>query len=1037
MKRNTHTNFLIRNKMTLFLLLASFLISANVFSQGGRTITGTITSVDDNMPLPGVNIVVEGTSAATVTDFDGNFQLSVPGNDAVLVISYVGFLTKNVPVGSQTNFTISLETDVQSLSEVVVVGYGTVKKSDLTGAVGTIDSESLTERNITNPVESLQGLVPGVQVSNSTGRIGDGFNITIRGQNSIGGGGDPLFVVDGVPTDNIDFLNPQDIERMDILKDASSTAIYGSRGSNGVVIVTTRSGAGAKGGLTVSVESFVGVKDVARLPDLMAPQTWWDYHQSAYLATAGTDPNTGTVTAATLADAVGGGGSNSELLRRVAANESFDWYDAVLKTGVQQNTYVNASGRAENGLGYNLGIGYQNETGNIDNEELNKYTLKLGVDHKINEKFTLGTNATVTLINQDQGSDVAMREAFRLNPFLDPYDLDGVTLFPQPGKLVDENGDFIINKTSTYNPILEINNSIDNVRRWNVIGNTYFQYQPVEWLSFKTSLAAGYSHTRRGRSWGALTNTGASNNNLPSARLDQRQNFNYTWDNQFNITKIFDEKHNFNLLGLYSMFSNRNESSFSSSRNMPFDTSFYNIGSGEQSTYDLGSGFNKNTLRSYALRLNYSYDDKYLLTLSNRWDGSSVFPKENRWDSFPSAALGWNISNEDFLAESVTVNNLKLRMSFGYTGNNIISPYSSLNTLDSQTYYDYAGSVSNGFVSTQIANAQLKWERTREFNVGVDFGLWRDRITGSVDVYDRLSDDLLFTQDLPSETGFSNINANVASVSNRGVELAITTRNIQTEDVTWTTSLTFTKNTNELKSIYGQSEVDDIGNNLFIGKSLDAIYNYKFTGIWQADEVAEAAGYGMQEGQEKLLDVNNDGQYTPDGDRIILGSSNPDWTGSFFSSLRVKNFDLSTSVIITQGVLVYSNFHSNFADTRDRGRQKLDIDWYVPANDAGLPARASNTYPQPRNEGSFWRNNGVGYYKDASFVKVKNIALGYNLGGESLEKLGINALRVYANVLNPFVFTDYEGYDPEWAGASLNTGRPSSVTYQLGFNLKF
>ncbi|RXG12465.1 TonB-linked SusC/RagA family outer membrane protein [Leeuwenhoekiella aestuarii] len=1037
MMRNTHTNFLIRNKMTLFLLLAGFLISGNVFSQGGRTITGTITSVDDNMPLPGVNIVVEGTSAATVTDFDGNFQLSVPGNDAVLVISYVGFLTKNVPVGSQTNFTISLETDVQSLSEVVVVGYGTVKKSDLTGAVGTIDSESLTERNITNPVESLQGLVPGVQVSNSTGRIGDGFNITIRGQNSIGGGGDPLFVVDGVPTDNIDFLNPQDIERMDILKDASSTAIYGSRGSNGVVIVTTRSGAGAKGGLIVSVESFVGVKDVARLPDLMAPQTWWDYHQSAYLATAGTDPNTGTVTAATLADAVGGGGSNSELLRRVAANESFDWYDAVLKTGVQQNTYVNASGRAENGLGYNLGIGYQNETGNIDNEELNKYTLKLGVDHKINEKFTLGTNATVTLINQDQGSDVAMREAFRLNPFLDPYDLDGVTLFPQPGKLVDENGDFIINKTSTYNPILEINNSIDNVRRWNVIGNTYFQYQPVEWLSFKTSLAAGYSHTRRGRSWGALTNTGASNNNLPSARLDQRQNFNYTWDNQFNITKTFDEKHNFNLLGLYSMFSNRNESSFSSSRNMPFDTSFYNIGSGEQSTYDLGSGFNKNTLRSYALRLNYSYDDKYLLTLSNRWDGSSVFPEENRWDSFPSAALGWNISNEDFLAESATVNNLKLRMSFGYTGNNIISPYSSLNTLDSQTYYDYAGSVSNGFVSTQIANAQLKWERTREFNVGVDFGLWRDRITGSVDVYDRLSDDLLFTQDLPSETGFSNINANVASVSNRGVELALTTRNIQTEDVTWTTSLTFTKNTNELKSIYGQSEVDDIGNNLFIGESLDAIYNYKFTGIWQADEVAEAAGYGMQEGQEKLLDVNNDGQYTPDGDRIILGSSNPDWTGSFFSSLRVKNFDLSTSVIITQGVLVYSNFHSNFADTRDRGRQKLDIDWYVPANGAGLPVRASNTYPQPRNEGSFWRNNGVGYYKDASFVKVKNIAIGYNLGGESLEKLGINALRVYANVLNPFVFTDYEGYDPEWAGASLNTGRPSSVTYQLGFNLKF
>ncbi len=1035
--RNTHTNFLIRKKIGLLLVLASCLFSVPGFAQDTRTITGTVTSADDSMPLPGVNIVVEGTSYATVTDFDGNFQLEVPGDDATLVVSYVGFLTKNVAVGSQSIFTISLETDVQSLNEVVVVGYGTVKKSDLTGAVGTIGSESLTERNITNPVESLQGLVPGVQVSNSTGRIGDGFNITIRGQNSIGGGGDPLFVVDGVPTDNIDFLNPQDIERMDILKDASSTAIYGSRGSNGVVIVTTRSGAGAKGGLTVSVESFVGVKDVARLPKLMDPQTWWDYHQSAYLATAGTDPNTGAVSAETLANAVGGNGSNEELLRRVAANKSFDWYDAVLKTGVQQNTYVNASGRAENGLGYNLGIGYQNETGNIDNEELNKYTLKLGVDHNINDKFTLGTNVTVTLIDQDQGSDVAMREAFRLNPFLDPYDLDGVTLFPQPGKLVDENGDFIINKTSTYNPLLEINNSIDNVRRWNVIGNSYFQYQATDWLSFKTSFAAGYTDTRRGRAWGALTNTGASNNNLPSARLDQSQNFNYTWDNQFNINKTFDEKHNVSLLGLYSIFSNRNENSYSASRNMPFDTSFYNIGSGEQSTYDIGSGFNKNTLRSYALRLNYSFDDKYLLTLSNRWDGSSVFAEDNRWDSFPSAAVGWNISNEDFLAESTTVSNLKLRASFGYTGNNIIDPYSSLNTLNSQTYYDYAGTVSNGFISTQIANAALRWERTREFNVGVDFGFLNDRITGSVDVYDRLSDDLLFTQDLPSETGFSNINANVASVNNSGVELALTTRNIQTEDVTWTTQFTFTKNTNELRTIYGQSEVDDIGNNLFIGESLDAIYNYKFTGIWQADEADEAAGYGMEEGQEKLLDVNNDGQYTPDGDRIILGSSNPDWTGSFFSSLRVKNFDLSTSVIVTQGVLVYSNFHSNFADTRDRGRQKLDIDWYVPANDAGLPARASNTYPQPRNEGSFWRNNGVGYYKDASFVKVKNIALGYNLCDGALEKLGFTSLRVYANVLNPFVFTDYEGYDPEWAGASLNTGRPASVTYQLGFNLKF
>ncbi|MEH6405876.1 MAG: SusC/RagA family TonB-linked outer membrane protein, partial [Leeuwenhoekiella sp.] len=630
---------------------------------------------------------------------------------------------------------------------------------------------------------------------------------------------------------------------------------------------------------------------------------------------------------------------------------------------------------------------------------------------------------------------VAMREAFRLNPFLNPYGLDG-ELFPLPGKLTDGDGNYIINKTSTYNPILEINNTTDNVRRWNMIGNTYFQYKPVEWLSFKTAFSAGFESNRRGQAWGALTNTGVSNNNLPSARVDKSQNFNYTWDNQFNINKIFNEIHSFNLLGLYSIYSNSTETSFGSSRNMPFDTSFYNLGSGEQGTFDLGSNYIKQTLVSYALRLNYSFNDKYLLTLSNRWDGSSLLSESNRWDSFPSAAIGWNISNEDFLTESATISNLKLRVSYGYTGNNIIRPYSSLNILNNQTYYDYNGNVSNGYVASAIANKKLGWESTRELNVGLDFGFLRDRISGSVDIYDRLSDDLLLEQQLPSETGFSSISANVGSVNNRGVEVALTTRNIQTENVTWTTSFTFTKNTNEIRSIYNQSEVDDIGNNLFIGESTDAIYNYKFIGIWQADEAEEAASFGMQEGQEKILDLNNDGQYTPD-DRFIIGSSNPDWTGSFFTSLRVKNFDLSASVIVTEGVLTYSPFHANFTDTRDRGRQKLDIDWYVPANDAGLPVRYSNSYPQPRNEGTFWRNNGVGYYKDASFVKVKNIALGYNLDARLLETLNISKMRIYANVLNPFVFTDYDGYDPEWAGADFNIGRPSSITFQLGFNLTF
>ena len=322
-------------------------------------------------------------------------------------------------------------------------------------------------------------------------------------------------------------------------------------------------------------------------------------------------------------------------------------------------------------------------------------------------------------------------------------------------------------------------------------------------------------------------------------------------------------------------------------------------------------------------------------------------------------------------------------------------------------------------------------------NFGIDYGFFNNRLNGSVDVYDRLSDDLILEQRLPIESGWSSINANVASVKNTGVEASLTGILINNQKVTWSTTLTFTKNNNSIEELYGQDEVDDVGNGWFIGEDIDAIYNYDFDGIWQGDEVAEATSYNQTEGQAKVRDINNDGVIDPADDRIILGTPNPDWSGSLFTKLTVGNIDLSASLITNQGVYVYSPFHANFTNTEDRGRQKLDIDWYVPENQAGVPAQASNNYPQPRNMGTFWRNDGVGYYRDASFVKVKNISLGYTFGQNIIEKLNIKHFRIYANVLNPFVFTDYDGYDPEWAGAGLGVGRVSNITYQLGINLKF
>ncbi|MDT0649541.1 SusC/RagA family TonB-linked outer membrane protein [Autumnicola edwardsiae] len=1018
----------------IFLLILLISGSTMKGQQNNITVNGTVVEGDTKQPLPGVSIIQQGTTNGTATDFDGNFSLNVP-SDAVLVASFVGYRTEEVQVNGQEVIQIILQPDLQAMDEIVVVGYGTLKKTDVTGSVSSVGAEDLTERKMTNPLEALQGNMPGVQISPSTGRIGDGFNIVVRGKNSMGGNVQPLFVVDGVPMDNIDFLNPQDIERMDVLKDASSTAIYGSRGSNGVVIVTTKSGATAKPGLNVTFESYYGLKDVARLPEMMSPERWWEYHQSAYLATATPDPETGVVTPEALQNAIFGN-ENAELRRRVENNESFDWYDAVLKSGIQSNNYLNVSGRSESGVGYNMGIGYQKETGNIENESLEKYTFKLGLDHKINKYFATGANVTVSLTEENLGSDLAMREAFRLNPFLNPYGADG-ELYPLPGTLLDENGNRLINKTSTYNPLLEIENSNDEIRRWNVVGNTFFQYSPLEWLSFKTTFSANVLNYRRGQSWGALTNVGAANDNQPSASMERLENFSYTWDNQFNINYTFNEDHQVNVLGLYSLYSDRSENSFLSSRNMPFESGFYNIGSGAPSTYNLGSGYVKQTLTSYAFRVNYSYLDRYLLTLTTRWDGSSLLSESNRWDSFPSAAVAWRISEEDFMMDQETVSNLKARLSYGFTGNNIISPYSSMNLLTNQVFYDYNGAPGSGWIPGILSNPNLGWEKTREFNAGIDFGFLSDRIVGSVDIYDRLSEDLLLPQQLPYETGWGTTNANVGSVSNRGIEVSLTTRNVQTENISWNTSFTFTKNRNQIESIYGQDEVDDVGNNLFIGESVDAIYNYKFNGIWQPEDAAEAQSYGMEVGQAKVVDVNNDGRYTPEEDRVILGSADPKWSGSIFTTLKVGDFDLSASVITNQGVYVYSPFHENFTNTRDRGRQKLDIDWFVPENNAGLPAQFSNSYPQPRNMGRFWRDEGVGYYKDASFVKVKNIALGYNFGENILTSIKSKELRVYFNVLNPFVFTDYTGYDPEWAAAGLEVGRVSSITYQLGFNLKF
>lgn len=990
--------------------------------------------------LPGATILAEGTSAGSVTDFEGNFALTVPDGATTLVVSFIGYTTQRVNINGRSVIDVVMEPDAETLTEVVVVGYGTQKKKDVTGAIVGVGGEDLVIRGTTNPIQAMQGAVPGIQISNSNGMVGEPMSVQVRGQSSFNNengdpqNGGPLYVVDGVIVDNIDFLNPQDIAKIDVLKDASSAAIYGSRAGGGVVMIQTKGGSSVPSGTTVSFDSFYGFKNPARLPEMMSSEDWAYYHLSAYLAT----DDWSDMTEQEFYDRRYAG-SNAVMGERVANNDAFDWYDAVLQSGMQSNNYLSISHR-NGGSAYTIGAGYQKETGNIKNEGIEKFTLRSNIDQEINDKIKIGTAFTIAKTNRERGSRYAMREAFRLNPFLTPYAVDENLqetdeLFPQPGKLTDVDGNYVINKTSTYNPLLEIANSKDLQNQWNALGNVYLQIKPVDWISIKSSFSGGLKSYRRGQFSGEMTNDGVSNNGLASSSVTYYEKFNYSWDNQVNFIKQFD-KHSLNLMGLQSIFVDQFERAEMSSTNQPFETEFYNVGSGLQSTYNLGNEFSKSQLSSFALRLNYSFDDRYLLTVSNRWDGSSILAEGYKWNSFPSAAIAWRLSNESFLSGVETINDLKLRIGYGSTGNNNISPYSSVSTLTDQTYYDFNGTAANGWVSNRVANKTLTWARTNEWNLGLDYALFKRRVRGSLDIYDRTTDKLLIEQKLPPETGYDIINSNGGSIRNRGVELMLTTTNIQTNLVTWETTFTFSKNVNTVESIYGQSENDDVGNNLFIGESVNAHYNYKFDGIWQADE--DAAAYNQTEGQAKVLDVNDDGVIDPDDDRMILGSSDPKWTGGLISRLMVGGFDLNFTISTVQGVLAYSEFHQNFEDMRDRGRQKLDVgSWYVPENTVGVEPQYSNKYPQPRNGGTYWRNDGVGYYKDASYVKVNNIGLGYTLPSSMLEKARIQNFRIYVNVLNPFVFTDYTGWDPEWAEGSFNVSRVSNITTQVGLSLKF
>lgn len=979
-------------------------------------VSGKVTDAQTGEPLPGVNVIVKGTTIGTATNVQGMYKLDIPSAQDTLVYTYIGYVSKKIWVDGRSQINVALSQKAIQGQQLVVIGYGTQKRENLTTSISTIQGQKIAQTGSVNLLNGLQGKIAGADITASSGRPGTSFNIIIRGENSLTGSNSPLFVVDGAIVSDINFLNPEEIKNISVLKSAAATAIYGSRGSNGVVIITTKEGSGQPGQLHITYSGYVGMRKAARMPDFMNGTQWWQFRQDAYITDA-------LQNGSSYDNTIGGIANSTVLANRVKNHIYTYWPNYFLRTGTQDNQYISIAGVTNNSdVNYNVGLGYQNVQGNLKGQAYKQYSLKTAVTAKISDKWSAGANVNFSFENNDLGNHHAVRTAYRMSPLVSPYDSLGNLLF-KPGKYAG------ISFTSSVNPLEDIKNTINNERTSNGIGNVYLQYDPVSWVQVKSSLNPEFSFTRQGTYWGPETDERQLQDAAASLSKDQR--LSYIWDNQISASRNFGN-HHVDVMGLYSIESHTGEGSNIDVANLPYNSSFYNLGTASD-LQDVGSYFTKTTLMSYMFRVNYSYKDKYLLTVSDRWDGSSVLAPGHKWAMFPSISAGWRLSQEKFLRNVDAISELKLRASFGETGNNAVAPYSTQILANTQTMYDFGGALAKGFAPSGVANTDLTWEKTHEVDVGLDFGFFNERISGSIDYYNKLSDKLLLNRQLPLESGAGTLTDNIGSVRNLGIEVALSTVEILTHDFRWETDFTFASNRNRIVSLYGNNQ-NDIGNGWFIGEPISVDYTYVFDGIWQPSQAAEAAKYGQTPGQARVKDLNGDGAITS-ADRTIIGTPEPSWTGGATTEVDYKGFEFSATVSTRQGVLVNSPFHAEFLNLNDRGRNKLNVPYYMPPNNV-TPTNYSNKYPQPHNIGPYW--NEVSAYQNASYVEVNNIRLGYTLPTRITKQLGISGLNIYFNVQNPFVFTPYTGFDPQYANLQIYNGDNvnSSINYQLGINLR-
>lgn len=993
------------------------------------TISGKVT---DSMgaPISGVSVLLKGTKMGTITDATGHYSIPVSTTRGVLVFSYIGYDTKEEAFDNASVLNVTLSLKANSLNEIVVVGYGTQKRKDVTGAIAGISQKEIESRPVADALQAMQGKVAGVDIS-TTQRPGTVPDINIRGVRSLTASNSPLFVVDGIPltTGGIDYLNPSDIASIDVLKDASATAIYGSRGANGVVIVTTKQGKVGRTALdlnlSTTVENLENKMKMMNAGDYITFKRWAYYYKNPSVYPRGDEPTIDNDKAIFLASSDPAAWANIEKGWNGGAWDgskvaTTDWLGMVAQTGITQNLNISVSGGTDKIKSY-ASFGYLDNKGTQKGQHYKRYSANVNVDIKATKWFSMGGNLQASYSVQEYGQSTlggnplssrgSIYEQARYElPYTVPYDADGNRI-EYPG------GDVAIKTVAG-----EWNLSQDQRTTLRAFGSFYGQIDfgeilPVlKNLKYRVNFGPDISSYRDGV---YIDSASVRSSGVNYASLEKKQNVSYTLDHLIYYNNSIG-KHDFGLTLLGSWTQYSTESSSIAAYGIAFPSQKWNaLTSSYISSTDLtdySSGLTKSQLQSYMARVNYSYDDKYILTASARRDGASQLAEGHKYSWFPSAALAWRLDKEGFMSGVNWINDLKLRLGVGVTGNSAIDAYATQGALTS-LFYPYTSTLTSGTTpSTTMANQDLGWEKTTQYNVGIDFSLFNRRVMGSLDLYKSKTTDLLMQMDIPTTTGYTQTYANVGATANKGIDLSLTTININKKDFNWTTTTNVSWQNDHIVSLANGNQ-DDINNNWFIGAPIGVIYGYRNAGLWHAEDEAiyemyNAHGSSFSPGNVRPVDINGDTAIDANNDRVIIGNTRPRWIVGMTNTFVYKSFELS---VLLYGRLKYT--YNTDGENQGARQSQRQIDYYTEVN-------TNAEYQKPiRSDGSgdiYYTALG---YKDGSFIKIRNISLGYNLSPKILKKTSITGLKAYIQIANPgMLFSNIDWMDMDLLSPTYNRG---------------